>query len=91
MTKFEIYPSGLLVPISPPTPEEAEPDDDECPEYTGPKGKQPDGSFILTPRCFEALRGVIAWQGARDRNAEQLHRFTEFLYTDTETDFEVLC
>lgn len=50
------------VEYAPPSIEVAEESDEpRFPPYSGPKGEQPDGSFILTPRTWEYLYRAMLW------------------------------
>jgi hypothetical protein len=46
---------SVLVEYAPPAVIEAS-DEPQFPPYAGPVGKQPDGSFILSPKAFHYLR-----------------------------------
>ncbi len=66
------------------------PDGDQAeqfPPYVGPAGKQPDGSFILSPRAYKALKEAILWSYRSPR--EYLDKLVSAVSKDCGIDFEV--
>lgn len=70
------------VEYAPPPIEVAEESDEpRFPPYTGPKGEQPDGSFVLTPRCYRVLSEMFAHKWNRVNLPDYHEKWIEKLGT----------
>lgn len=65
-------------------------EEEQFPPFEGPRGLQPDGSFILTPRCYAAMKEMFlnAWIRIPMPRHKQLDRFREVVSEDTGVSFE---
>ncbi len=61
------------------------------PPYSGPVGKQPDGSFILSPRCLHYLEELFMHQWNRfqlpDYHDKYIEALQDAIHEDTGTSF----